>query len=134
MIIKRLSPKANPNNALQLTAETNLCGDGADVAIVDYTATVPVISTTRVTTIRLGAVDYPLNGSYDPNQPREVTALKTDIERVVRTAGYATSGCVDAKLVSTNLIVTLKDSSLVANTINTTVFVASNSRNVRIPA
>lgn len=137
MIVKRLNPKANPNNALQLTATANLCcGDDADLTVADYTATVPVITATRVTLIRLGGVDYALNGSYDPNEPRDVTALKTDIERVVREAGYATDGCVDAYRSSTNLIVVLKESALVANYVNTsgTAFVVSNSHTVRIPA
>lgn len=138
-IIKRLNPKANPNNALQLTAVANLCcGDDTDLTVVDYTATIPVASdgTTRITLIRFGGVSYTLNGSYDPTQAREVTALKADIERVIRELGYATDGCVDVYRSSTNLIVALKESALVANYVNTsgTAFATANSKTIKIPA
>jgi len=139
MIIKRLNPKANPNNALQLTQQTNLCcGDDTDVTVADYTATLAIANdgTTRVTLVRFGGVSYTLANSYDPNQARDVAALKEEVIGIIRGLGYQVDGTVDVYKNSTNLIFKLKSSSLVANYVNTsgTAFTSSNSRTIRIPA
>ena len=139
MIIKRLNPKANPNNAFQLTQQTNLCcSDDTDVTVVDYTATLAIANdgTTRVTLIRLGGTSYTLGTSYDPNQERDRIALKAEIEKIIRDLGYQVDGTVDVYKSSTNLIIKLVQSTLVANYVNTsgTAFATSNSHTVRIPA
>jgi hypothetical protein len=129
-IVKRMNPKANPNNALQLTDDLGWCCDDTAAAPVakNYKVIVALSPTLRISKISLGGVESALDGSYDPNQPREILELKADIERVVVARGYAVNGCVDAHIQATNLVVELKFSTLVANYINTTAtpFVATN--------
>lgn len=132
-IIKRLNPKANKNNALQLTEIDNLCcDDSTSVEVKDYTATVAVTAgTTKISSIRLGSpsVTYAFGNDYDPTQLSGREGIKTGIEAALVTAGYTTEG-VSVEMVSTNLVVILPASSLLANGLNASgnAFVASNTR------
>lgn len=132
-IIKRLNPSANKNNALQLTQIDNLCcDDTTSVEVKDYTATVAVTAgTTKISSIRLGStsVTYAFGNDYDPTQLSGRQGIKAGIEAALVTAGYTTEG-VSVEMVSTNLVVILPASSLIANGLNASsnAFVASNTR------
>lgn len=134
MIIKRQNPKANPNNALQLTEVDNLCcGDTTSVAVNDYTATLAVTAgTTKVTAIRLGGTTFTFDGSYDPTQKRERDAIVAEIKKAIVSKGYTANEGITVNMVSTNLVVVLKKSALVADWLNTsgTAFVASNAATI----
>ena len=132
-IIKRLNPKANSNNAFQLTQIDNLCcDDTTSVEVKDYTATVAVTAgTTKISAVRLGSpsVTYSFGNDYDPTQKSGREGIKKDIEAALVTAGYTAEG-VSVQMVSSNLVVVLPASSLVAVGLNSSgnAFTASNTR------
>lgn len=130
-IIKRLNPKANPNNALQLTQIDNLCcDDTTSVSVSDYTATVAVTAgTTKISAVRLGGTTYTFGNDYDPTQLSGREGIKAGIKASLISAGYTTEG-ISVEMVSTNLVVILPASSIVANGLNSSgnAFTASNTR------
>jgi hypothetical protein len=130
-IIKRLNPKANPDNMFQLTEIDNMCcDDTTSVEVKDYTATVAVTAgTTKISSIRLAGTNYPFGTDYDPTQKRDRDALKAEIEAAVVKAGYTAEG-ISVNMVSTNLVVIALESSLVFTGLNASsnAFVASNTR------
>ena len=134
-VLKRQNPKANPNNAIQLVETDGLCcGDATSVSVSDYTATVAVTAgTPKISAVRLGSpsVNYSFGNDYDPTQKDGRAGIKAGIEAAIRTAGYTAEG-VSVEMVSTNLVVKIPASALVANGLNASgnAFTASNTQTI----
>jgi hypothetical protein len=89
MILRRINPKANPNNALQFTSPDAICcGDSSRIVVCKYGVTIDITSVTTVNTIRIAGKTYTLDGTYALAQKRERDALIENIKEVVRNLGF----------------------------------------------